>query len=154
MTIVTGDYLRQRIGMIEPWNERETFNGMSYGVSIAGYDVRIDQEITLAPGGFSLASTVERFNIPNDLMGIVHDKSTLARMGLTVQNTVIEPGWSGWLTLELANHGPSIIALPKGAPIAQIIFHNLCWPVDKGYTGKYNNQERGPQSARFENPNG
>jgi dCTP deaminase len=40
-------------------------------------------------------------------MGIVHDKSTWARRGLVVQNTVIEPGWHGYqTTIELTNHGP------------------------------------------------
>ena len=140
--------------MIEPFTVRQVFNGMSYGLSSAGYDVRIDQDLMILPGGFSLASTMERFDMPPDLVGIVHDKSTLARMGLTVQNTVIEPGWAGWLTLEITNHGHSLISLPKGAPIAQILFHVMSSPAERGYSGKYQNQERGPQSARFENPNG
>lgn len=148
--ILSGEDIRKRVGMLDPFTERATFNGMSYGLSVGGYDVRIDQEIKLWPGDFALASTVERFTMPNDLMGIVHDKSTLARMGLTVQNTVIEAGWAGWLTLELTNHGRDVIHLPKGAPIAQILFHVLSSPAEQGYSGKYQNQERGPQPARLE----
>lgn len=147
--ILSGDDIRRREGMIFPFTVRETFNGMSYGLSVGGYDVRIDQAATLLPGGFVLASTIERFVMPTDLMGIVHDKSTLARMGLTVQNTVIEAGWEGWLTLELTNHGHSLISLPCGSPIAQILFHVLSSP-SKGYQGKYQHQERGPQPAKFE----
>lgn len=148
--ILSGADIHKRVGMLDPFTVRQTFNGMSYGLSSAGYDVRIDQDLMILPGGFSLASTVERFTMPLDLVGIVHDKSTLARMGLTVQNTVIEPGWAGYLTLEITNHGHSLISLPKGSPIAQIIFHVMSSPAEVGYTGKYQDQERGPQAARFE----
>ena len=66
------------------------------------YDVRITCcDALIEPGQFLLAATVERFQMPNDLMGIVHDKSTWARRGLVVQNTVIEPGWHGYLTIEV-----------------------------------------------------
>jgi dUTPase len=58
-------------------------------------------------------------------MGIVHHKSTWARRGLVVQNTVIEPGWHGYLTIELTNHGPGALSLQWGMPIAQIVFHRL-----------------------------
>ena len=42
----------------------------------------------LRPGGFTLASTLEEFDMPADLLGIVHDKWTWARRGLAPQNTV------------------------------------------------------------------
>lgn len=81
-------------------------SGMTYGVGPAGYDVRIAETIALPPGGFALASTVEEFDLPTDVLATIHDKSTLARMGLAVQTTVAEPGWRGNLTLELTNHRP------------------------------------------------
>lgn len=62
------------------------------GVGPAGYDVRIDQAVTLRPGDFALAATMEHFNMHTDLLAIVHDKSTWVRRGLACQNTVIEPG--------------------------------------------------------------
>src|SRR5688572_6125256 len=85
--------------LIDPWFHRTKFMGLSYGIGPAGYDVRLDQDLLIPPNGFILASTVERFEMHNDILGIVHDKSTWARQGLTVQNTVIEPCWKGWLTL-------------------------------------------------------
>ena len=81
--------------------------------------------------------------MPPDVLGIVHDKSTWARLGLACQNTVIEPGWHGWLTLELTNHGTEALTIERGMPIAQVIFHF----VDDdtvGYEGKYQDQRRGP----------
>lgn len=138
--------------MIDPFVERSKHEktNMSYGLSACGYDVRLDQSIKVVPGSFVLASTLEKFRIPNNLVGVVHDKSTLARRGLACQNTVVEPGWEGWLTLELTNHANETIELEEGSPIAQILFHLLDKATTQPYekNGKYQHQERGPQKAR------
>lgn len=155
--MIAGPTALRRLKPVEPFVESSRQNGMSYGLSHAGYDVRIDidNEVTgdkflyIGPGAFYLASTLEKFKMPKNLIGIVHDKSTWARRGLAVQNTVIEPGWEGYLTLELTNHGTSGLYIQEGDPIAQIIFHYIDEEVE-GYKGKYQNQDRGPQEARFE----
>ena len=123
-------------------------HGVSYGLSEAGYDLRIKQAVTLHPfKRFALASTVERFDMPRDLVAIVHDKSTWARKGLSVFNTVIEPDWRGWLTLELVYHGWKPLHIPAGAGIAQAIFHRIEEPASYG-NGKYQDQEDRPIKAR------
>lgn len=123
-------------------------SGTSFGLSEAGYDLRIDQDITLsADKRFSLASACELFQMPHDLVGIVHDKSTWARQGLSVFNTVIEPGWHGYLTAELVYHGDGELFIPCGSGIAQVLFHEIAVDADYG-NGKYQNQERGPVEAR------
>jgi len=146
-------------GIISPWCERSEFKGrhgvLTYGASSAGYDIRAEFDskerlafVELRPGGFRLASTVERFTMPTDVVGIVHDKSSWARRGLCVQNTVIEPGWCGYLTLELTNHGVGWLHLERGVPLAQVVFHRLDKPSERPYTGKYQDQARGPQEAK------
>ncbi|WP_113152759.1 dCTP deaminase [Nitratireductor sp. OM-1] len=147
--ILTGNTIRQ-LCIFTPFSERTRHKGLTYGVGPAGYDVRIDQEVRLMPGGFSLASTVEHFNMPQNVLGIVHDKSTWARVGLAAQNTVIEPGWRGYLTLELTNHGDEAILIEEGMAIAQIIIHQLDDHASVAYDGKYQDQQRGPQPAIFE----
>jgi dCTP deaminase len=123
-------------------------HGVSFGLSEAGYDLRIKQSITLHPfRRFAIASTIERFEMPEDLVAIVHDKSTWARRGLSVFNTVIEPGWRGWLTLELVYHGWKPLHIPEGAGIAQAIFHQLETPASYG-AGKYQDQPDRPVKAR------
>jgi dCTP deaminase len=136
--------------VLEPWSERAVQNGMSYGLSCAGYDVRCRQRLVLAPGGFLLASTVEHFWMPNDVLGRVADKSTWARRGLAVQNTVIECSWRGWLTLELTNHSKKTIVIQQGDPIAQILFERLESPPERGYDGKYLDQPDYPVEAIYE----
>lgn len=121
-------------------------HGVSFGLSEAGYDIRINQDVTLHPfKRFSLASTFEYFDVPRNLVGVVHDKSTWARRGLSVFNTVIEPAWRGWLTLELVYHGWGVLRIPAGAGIAQVLFHEI---TDRAaYTGKYQDQPNRPIGA-------
>jgi dCTP deaminase len=148
--ILAAQHIRNRVGMIEPFHERSISHGMSYGLSSAGYDVRIQQRIVLRPGDFTLASTIECFDMPDDLLAQVADKSTWARRGIAVQNTIIEPGWRGHLTLEITNHGPNIVGIEEGSPIAQIIFHMLLQPTETPYSGKYQDQRDEPVEAKFE----
>jgi dCTP deaminase len=124
-------------------------HGVSYGLTEAGYDVRIKQEVRLNPQNkFVLASTIERFEMPNHLVGVVHDKSTWARQGLSVFNTVIEPTWEGYLTLELVYHGNAELLIPAGAGIAQVLFYGLLQEASYA-DGKYQNQPDEPVNAKF-----
>lgn len=140
----------RRLQPILPFREKTIAYGLSYGLSACGYDIRIAESLRLLPGTFTLGSSEERFVMLHNLCGVVHDKSTWARLGLAVQNTVIEPGWEGFLTLELTNHSKVPIDIVKGMPIAQVLFHILDEPTILPYTGKYQDQEAGAQSARFE----
>jgi len=135
---------------VYPFEERQTFHGMTYGLGPAGYDLRIAEELTLWQTGFVLASCMEKFEMPSDLLGVVHDKSTWARLGLAVQNTVIEPGWRGFLTIELSNHSNQILVIKKGMPICQVIFHILDEPTEDPYEGKYQDQKEGAQQPILE----
>ena len=141
---------------------KERMFGVSHGLGEAGYDIRIKQTIDFRVPDtmparvtvdgrhvgqrFCIASAIEEFDMPGYLVGIVHDKSTWARRGLSVFNTVIEPGWKGFLTLELVYHGSDFLLIPAGAGIAQVIFHRV--EEYASYDGKYQNQEDRPVEAR------
>ena len=133
-----------------PLVERTVAHGMTFGLSPAGYDIRIAESFMLWPKQFRLASTIERFRIPADLTFKVEDKSSWARRGLSLFNTTAEPGWEGYLTLELVNHSWRPIRFEAGMPIAQVVFHRLEDPTEQPYppNGKYQHQASGPQSAR------
>lgn len=151
--ILSAQSIQARFGLITPFHFRSVEQGMTFGLGPAGYDVRVAERMILQPGWFALASTIECFNMPTDLLATVKDKSSWARRGLCVQNTVIEPGWRGHLTLELTNHGVDILELLPGMPIAQIIFQLLDQPTDAPYAGKYQDQKAGPQAAIMETKN-
>jgi dCTP deaminase len=148
--ILPAQHIRARTGLITPFAERSKAHGMTFGLSCAGYDVRIAQTVFLAPGDFKLASTVEHFDMPLDLIGHVADKSTWARRGLAVQNTILECGWRGYLTIELSNHSRQTIYIEEGSPIAQIVFHLLLEPTEQPYGGKYQSQPARPVAAILE----
>jgi dCTP deaminase len=133
---------------------RET--GTSFGLSSCGYDIRLAQDIEFPNNVMVLASSMEYFDMPTDVMARVCDKSSLVRRGITVQNTVIEPGWRGYLTLELKQslvfvEGKPIAnqlhELKAGTPIAQIVFELLDQHTIQPYNGKYQNQLDRPQPA-------
>lgn len=67
-----------------------------------------------------------------------------------MQNTVIEPGWRGFLTIELAHHGGEVLRIEAGTPIAQILFHRLESPTIRPYSGKYQDQPDRPVDAIME----
>jgi len=150
--------------MIEPFVARsvDDASGKSYGLSSCGYDIRVDKFkpnrdsdskdcVRMMNGDFVLASSVERIKMPNNLVAIVHDKSSWAREGLAVQNTVLEPGWEGFITLELTFHRPAHhLVLKSGMPIAQIMFHQLDAVTDQPYEGKYQNQPDEPVESIYE----
>lgn len=163
-------------------SRKEVAYSTSYGLTEAGYDIRIKQTIQYIPAGvlayhilpdgglertqydhdiiyvkdengitkhlgnFVLASAIEEFEMPRRLVGVVHDKSTWARKGLSVFNTVIEPGWNGFLTLELVFHSKVAVNIHAGSGIAQVLFHQVVNP--SSYEGKYQNQPNKPVGAK------
>lgn len=132
---------------VRPFHERTIAHGKTFGLSCAGYDIRIAETVWLFPGIGRLASAIERFDMPDDVLAQVCDKSSWARKHVAVQNTVIEPGWRGYLTVELTLARITPLRIPAGAPIAQIIFFRLDQPTDQPYSGRYQDQAAGPQRA-------
>ncbi len=133
--------------IISPFCERAIAHGRSYGLAAASYDVRLAQDIWLWPFWGRLGSIIEYLSFPADISGEVKDKSSNARKFILVQNTFIDPGWRGYLTVELTRLLPWPIKLRAGTPIAQIVFHQLDQPSGHPYRGKYLNQKAAPQKA-------
>ncbi|MBI2337644.1 hypothetical protein HYU95_00515 [Candidatus Daviesbacteria bacterium] len=96
------------------------------------------KEIVIKPGEYYLVQTFEEINTPKDLMPIVHTRTSLFRSGLLLLNSKTDPGYSGQLTMGLANLGPFPVKLQLGARICNIIFHKI-----KGKTVKYRGQHQG-----------
>ncbi len=138
--------------MIRPFHPKQMSDGcISYGLSSFGYDIRVgtefkvftnlhspivdpkafDQrsfvdvsgdECIIPPNSFALAGTVERFRIPPDVLALCVGKSTYARCGIIVNVTPLEPGWEGWLTLEISNTTPLPARIFGNEGIAQLVF--------------------------------
>lgn len=133
-------------------------NGLSYGPSYDGFDIRLAEGLRIPSKSLRLGVSLECFRMPKAYRAIVHDKSSLIRQGVVVGNSVIEPGWEGYLTLEIANWGAKIVSLPPEQPIAQICFVRCnfwLWKVlgmSRGYSGKYQSQPQVPVEAKLSPP--
>ena len=138
--------------MIKPFVEKQIGDkNISYGLSSFGYDARVadefkiftdvdsaivdpknfktnsfvsrkSDECIIPPNSFALASTVEYFKIPKDILVICLGKSTYARCGIIVNVTPLEPGWEGHVTLEFSNTTPLPAKIYANEGAAQFIF--------------------------------
>ena len=138
--------------MIDPFEDKQIRgNNISFGVSSYGYDARVSDEFKIftnvnseivdpknfkptnfvtkkaseciiPPNSFVLARTVEKFTIPNDVLVICLGKSTYARCGIIVNVTPLEPGWSGFVTLEFSNTTPLPAKIYANEGVAQFVF--------------------------------
>ena len=138
--------------MIKPFvSEQQSGKNISYGLSSFGYDARVSNEFkiftdvdsavvyqknfksnsfvsrkgnecVIPPNSFALASTLEYFKIPKDVLVICLGKSTYARCGIIVNVTPLEPGWEGYVTLEFSNTTPLPAKIYANEGAAQFIF--------------------------------
>lgn len=128
-------------------------HGISFGLGSVSYDCRLGNEFILKPGAdpvtrselilfpgdFVLATTVETVNMPDNVTAVVRDKSTWARRAIALQNTLIDPGFRGQITLEISNHGKCAVTIPVGVGIAQLVFERHA-RARRPYAGKYQGQ--------------
>jgi dCTP deaminase len=159
--------------MIEPFVDDQVRAGViSYGLSSYGYDVRVGDEFKvfsnvfnaivdpknfdpksfvdikadvciIPPNSFALASTIEYFRIPRDILTICLGKSTYARCGIIVNVTPFEPEWEGHVTIEISNTTPLPAKIYANEGIAQVLFFQsdeVCDVSYKDKKGKYQAQ--------------
>ena len=159
--------------MIEPFVDDQVRTGViSYGLSSYGYDVRVGDEFKvftnvfntvvdpknfdpksfvdikadvciIPPNSFALASTIEYFRIPRDILTICLGKSTYARCGIIVNVTPFEPEWEGHVTIEISNTTPLPAKIYANEGIAQVLFFQsdeVCAVSYKDKKGKYQAQ--------------
>jgi dCTP deaminase len=167
--------MSKQFGMIEPFADRQHRDGViSYGVSSYGNDMRVAPEFKIftnalsavvdpkhfdpksfvefsgdvcivPPNSFALATSVEYFRIPRNVLTICLGKSTYARCGIIVNVTPFEPEWEGFVTLEISNTTPLPAKIYANEGIAQVLFFTAdegdeCEVSYKDKKGKYQAQ--------------
>jgi dCTP deaminase len=145
---------------------------ISYGLSSYGYDLRVASEFKvftnlydalvdpkdfnqkafvdieaetciIPPNSFALARSVEYFRIPRNVLTICIGKSTYARCGIIVNVTPFEPGWEGYVTLEISNTTPLPAKIYANEGLAQVLFYQGAEACETSYAdrnGKYMKQ--------------
>ena len=122
----------------------------SIGDAMRTIEVAEDEPFIMQPGDFALASTMESLDLPDDLLGRLEGRSSIARLGITVHSTaaVFEPGWVGTATMELSNLGRMAVALYPGMRICAFSFERVSSPVMVPYRAKKNNKYAGQVTPR------
>jgi dCTP deaminase len=145
---------------------------ISYGLSSYGYDIRCAPEFRvftnvnsvivdpkafdphslvlvqsdvciIPPNSFALGYSLEYFDIPRSVLALIFGKSTLARYGIIVNATPLEPEWNGQITLEFSNTTPLPAKIYANEGVAQVIFlesDETCAVSYKDRKGKYQGQ--------------
>ncbi len=158
--------------MIEPFVETQVREGViSYGLSSYGYDLRIADEFRvftninhtivdpknfdpksfvdlqgpwciIPPNSFALGRTLEYIRMPRNALAVCIGKSTMARCGIIVNVTPIEPAWEGHITLEISNTTPLPCKIYANEGIAQLLFFQAeeCERSYADKKGKYQKQ--------------
>lgn len=103
----------------------------------------------LHPGELALAVTLESVTIPDDLVGWLDGRSSLARLGLMVHVTAhrIDPGWQGQIVLEFYNSGKIPLALRPGMTIGALSFETLTGKAARPYNSRKDAKYKDQQGA-------
>ena len=116
-----------------------------------------EEPFVLHPGEFVLGTTYEKVTLSNKIVARLEGKSSLGRIGLLIHSTAgfVDPGFSGYLTLELSNVANLPIKIYPEMKIGQISFYYLNSPSEstygsEAYGSKYQGQE-GPTPSRSHN---
>jgi dCTP deaminase len=108
--------------------------------------------LELLPNAFALGVSLEYMNIPNNMLGICMQKSSVARKGCIAFVTPLEPGWRGYITLELFNATEVPMRIYAGMGIMQLLFvegDERCMTSYSDRAGKYMEQPASPVLSRM-----
>lgn len=93
----------------------------------------------LKPKSLVLFSTLESITLPDNLVGWLDGRSSLARLGLMIHVTShrIDPGWNGNIVLEVFNAGNLTLVLAPKIKIAALSFELLSKSVSRSYNDRF-----------------
>lgn len=117
-------------------------------------ELKSGQPFILTEHDFVIATTKEKLVLPNDIVGHLHGKSSLARLGVVVHSTAarFDPGWDGHPVLEFGTFlkGKRLI-IYEGSPICAFSFEKLAAPVQRSYKASPSNRYGGSDMPQVSN---
>lgn len=148
-------------------NKLKVFSGDGWDIIDTKHATKEDMEkmmklVELKPGqpfiltdhDFVIATTKERLTLPSDIVGHLHGKSSLARLGVVVHSTAarFDPGWDGNPVLEFGTFlkGKKLV-IYEGSPICAFSFEKLAAPVQRSYKNSPNNRYGGSNMPQVSN---
>ncbi|MGB2761929.1 MAG: hypothetical protein WBC21_00065 [Minisyncoccales bacterium] len=105
---------------------------------LAKYEPKQKQSFVFKPGKYYLMKTVEKVNLPENILCLLRQRSTLHRSGIMIFTANVSPGYQGELTFGIVNLGQCRIEVELGARVVYAMFHEI-----KGKTSLYRGQWQG-----------
>lgn len=151
-------------------NKLRVFSGDGWDIIDTKHTTKEDMEkmmkmVELKPGqpfiltdhDFVIATTKEKLTLPDNIVGHLHGKSSLARLGVVVHSTAarFDPGWDGCPVLEFGTFlkGKKLV-IYEGSPICAFSFEKLAAPVERSYKNSPNNRYGGSSLPEVSNITG
>jgi deoxycytidine triphosphate deaminase len=97
---------------------------------------KVGEKITIKPNEFVLVETMEKVNMPKNLLALILPRSSLFRCGVSLHTAVVDPGFVGTLTFGMKNLSEHPFEIEIGSKIGQIVFEEVKGNT-KLYDGKY-----------------
>ncbi|MBI4035827.1 dCTP deaminase [Candidatus Daviesbacteria bacterium] len=117
-------------------------------------ELKPGQPFILTDHDFVIATTKEKLTLPDNIVGHLHGKSSLARLGVVVHSTAarFDPGWDGCPVLEFGTFlkGKKLV-IYEGSPICAFSFEKLAAPVERSYKNSPNNRYGGSDLPQVSN---
>jgi len=123
------DALKSRSLILDPFDDKS--------LNPAGYDLRVDEGAVLHPGEQRLVATLERVELGQNLAGVLHIRSSLAREGILASLALVDPGFKGQLTISLFNGSRKALQLRAGERFVQLTLVKLGRQAATKYEGRY-----------------
>jgi dCTP deaminase len=173
MSVLCDWQIKQEVRIV-PFMEGVKRRGViSYGLTSYGYDLRLGRNFkifhdawcntidpklfdprsfldyegdvcVIPPNSFVLGESLEYLEIPRDVLAICVGKSSIARCGIIVNITPLEPEWRGKVTIEISNTTPLPAKVYAEEGICQVVFHRadaVCLSSYADKKGKYQDQQ-------------
>ena len=103
---------------------------------ILGTGLSLKEFFIIEPKKYYLATTLEKINMPSNLVAFIFNRSSLFRCGASIRSAVVDPGYKGELTIGIKNEAMHSIRIEKHARFAQICFAEVHGEVSP-YRGSY-----------------
>ncbi len=102
------------------------------------YDPDKKQSFVFEPSKYYLIKTIEKVNLPENILCLLRQRSTLHRSGIMIFTANVSPGYQGELVFGITNLGPCEVKIELGARVVYAMFHEI-----KGKTNLYRGQWKG-----------
>jgi dUTP pyrophosphatase len=100
----------------------------------AGMDLYCLEDVLLTPQQGKVARTGIALALPPGFVGLVYDRSSMAKRGIKTAGGVIDAGYRGEIHIVLWNLSSEEIRLSRGERIAQILIFPVATPAVKEVT--------------------